>query len=144
MLYCYDFQILLRQAASTVKAVSMELGGNAPFIVFDSASVEQAVQGAMACKFRASGQVTETLLQHCLYFIDGNHDYFIQHQSKKCWSNWIQLFKADSSLKCVSRLNFKILIIFQFNHVLIAMITRCSAFLRFFVLISLIQCSFDD
>ena len=58
----------------------MELGGNAPFIVFDSASVEQAVQGAMACKFRASGQVTEQLLQHCLYFIDGNHAYFIQVQ----------------------------------------------------------------
>ena len=53
----YVFQILLRQAAGTVKAVSMELGGNAPFIVFDSANIDQAVQGAMACKYRASGQV---------------------------------------------------------------------------------------
>ena len=35
----------------------MELGGNAPFIVFDSANVDQAVAGAMASKFRASGQV---------------------------------------------------------------------------------------
>ena len=52
------FQILLHQAASTVKAVSMELGGNAPFIVFDSADIDEAVQGAVACKYRASGQVT--------------------------------------------------------------------------------------
>ena len=36
----------------------MELGGNAPFIVFDSASVEKAVQGAMVSKFRGSGQVS--------------------------------------------------------------------------------------
>lgn len=42
--------------ASTVKKVSLELGGNAPFIVFNSADVKQAVQGAMASKFRASGQ----------------------------------------------------------------------------------------
>ena len=37
----------------------MELGGNAPFIVFDSANVDHAVQGAMVCKFRASGQVSK-------------------------------------------------------------------------------------
>ncbi|KAI0212417.1 Succinate-semialdehyde dehydrogenase, mitochondrial [Lamellibrachia satsuma] len=49
-------KILLHQAASTVKAVSMELGGNAPFIVFDSADIDEAVQGAVACKYRASGQ----------------------------------------------------------------------------------------
>ena len=51
------FQILLQQSASTVKRVSMELGGNAPFIVFDSADVDVAVQGAMTAKFRCSGQV---------------------------------------------------------------------------------------
>ncbi len=50
--------MLLEQSASTVKRVSMELGGNAPFIVFDSANVEHAVQGAMICKFRGSGQVS--------------------------------------------------------------------------------------
>jgi len=54
---CCIGQILLRQAAGTVKRVSMELGGNAPFIVFDSANVDSAVAGAMACKFRCSGQV---------------------------------------------------------------------------------------
>lgn len=44
-------------AADTVKKVSMELGGHAPFIVFDSADVDKAVDGAMASKFRNSGQV---------------------------------------------------------------------------------------
>ena len=51
------FQILLKQAASTVKRVSMELGGNAPFLVFDSADVDQAVTGALAAKYRNMGQV---------------------------------------------------------------------------------------
>ncbi|XP_069051148.1 succinate-semialdehyde dehydrogenase, mitochondrial isoform X2 [Lepisosteus oculatus] len=49
-------KILLRHAAGTVKRVSMELGGLAPFIVFDSADVDQAVAGAMVSKFRNSGQ----------------------------------------------------------------------------------------
>lgn len=49
-------KMLLEQSASTVKKVSMELGGNAPFIIFDSADVDQAVAGTMACKFRCSGQ----------------------------------------------------------------------------------------
>lgn len=50
-------QVLLKMAADSVKRVSMELGGHAPFIVFDSADVERAVGGAMASKFRNSGQV---------------------------------------------------------------------------------------
>ncbi|XP_032950014.1 succinate-semialdehyde dehydrogenase, mitochondrial isoform X5 [Rhinolophus ferrumequinum] len=50
-------KILLHHAANSVKRVSMELGGHAPFIVFDSANVDQAVAGAMASKFRNSGQV---------------------------------------------------------------------------------------
>uniref|UniRef100_A0A8C8TRY7 Succinate-semialdehyde dehydrogenase, mitochondrial n=1 Tax=Peromyscus maniculatus bairdii TaxID=230844 RepID=A0A8C8TRY7_PERMB len=49
-------QILLHHAANSVKRVSMELGGLAPFIVFDSADVDQAVAGAMASKFRNAGQ----------------------------------------------------------------------------------------
>ncbi|XP_071123258.1 succinate-semialdehyde dehydrogenase, mitochondrial-like isoform X1 [Mytilus edulis] len=49
-------KILLQQSASTVKKVSMELGGNAPFIVFDSADLDQAVNGTMVSKFRCSGQ----------------------------------------------------------------------------------------
>jgi succinate-semialdehyde dehydrogenase/glutarate-semialdehyde dehydrogenase len=47
---------LLRGCADTVKKVSMELGGHAPFIVFDDADIEQAIAGAMASKFRNAGQ----------------------------------------------------------------------------------------
>ena len=49
-------KVLLSQCASTVKKVSMELGGNAPFIVFDDADLDAAVAGAMASKYRNSGQ----------------------------------------------------------------------------------------
>jgi len=49
-------KILMRQCADTVKKVSMELGGNAPFIVFDDADLDAAVQGAMASKYRNTGQ----------------------------------------------------------------------------------------
>lgn len=56
-LHSFFFQLLLKMAADTVKKVSMELGGHAPFIVFDSADVDKAVGGAMASKFRNSGQV---------------------------------------------------------------------------------------
>ncbi|GBM16307.1 Succinate-semialdehyde dehydrogenase, mitochondrial [Araneus ventricosus] len=49
-------KLLFEQSASTVKRVSLELGGNAPFIVFNSADVSKAVTGAMASKFRNSGQ----------------------------------------------------------------------------------------
>ncbi|TDS16085.1 NAD-dependent succinate-semialdehyde dehydrogenase [Sphingobacterium paludis] len=47
---------LMQQAATTVKRVSMELGGNAPFIVFDDADIDKAVEGALAGKFRNAGQ----------------------------------------------------------------------------------------
>ena len=49
-------KLLLKQCADTVKRVSMELGGHAPFIVFDDADVDAAVAGAIACKFRNAGQ----------------------------------------------------------------------------------------
>ncbi|CCN47497.1 Succinate-semialdehyde dehydrogenase (NADP+) [Vibrio nigripulchritudo MADA3029] len=47
---------LLKQCADTVKRVSLELGGNAPFIVFDDADIDAAIEGAVASKFRNSGQ----------------------------------------------------------------------------------------
>src|SRR3954467_1481021 len=49
-------QLLMEQCAATVKKTSMELGGNAPFIVFDDADIEMAVKGAIASKYRNAGQ----------------------------------------------------------------------------------------
>ncbi|KAI0068661.1 succinic semialdehyde dehydrogenase [Artomyces pyxidatus] len=49
-------KILYKMAASTIKKISIEAGGNSPFIVFDDADIEQAVEGAIVCKFRGSGQ----------------------------------------------------------------------------------------
>ena len=49
-------RVLMQQTASTIKKVSMELGGNAPFIVFDDADLDAAVEGAMVSKYRNAGQ----------------------------------------------------------------------------------------
>ena len=49
-------KLLMKQCADTVKKVSMELGGNAPFIVFDDADIDAAIEGAIASKFRNAGQ----------------------------------------------------------------------------------------
>jgi succinate-semialdehyde dehydrogenase/glutarate-semialdehyde dehydrogenase len=64
-------RFLMRECADTVKKISLELGGNAPFIVFDDADLEAAVQGAMACKYRNSGQTcvcaNRILVQNGIY-----------------------------------------------------------------------------
>lgn len=49
-------KMLTKLAAGTMKKVSMELGGNAPFIVFEDANLDLAVEGAMVAKFRCAGQ----------------------------------------------------------------------------------------
>ena len=49
-------KILMKQSSSSLKKLSLELGGNAPFIVFDDANIDNAVEGAIASKFRNSGQ----------------------------------------------------------------------------------------
>jgi len=49
-------RVLMKQSAETIKKVGMELGGNAPFIVFDDADLDAAAEGAMICKFRNTGQ----------------------------------------------------------------------------------------
>jgi succinate-semialdehyde dehydrogenase/glutarate-semialdehyde dehydrogenase len=67
---------LIRQCASTVKRVSMELGGNAPFIVFDDADVEAAVRGALASKYRNAGQTC--VCANRLYVQDGVYDVFVE------------------------------------------------------------------
>ncbi|MDE9567224.1 aldehyde dehydrogenase family protein, partial [Xenorhabdus bovienii] len=49
-------RLLMRQCSDSIKKVSLELGGNAPFIVFEDADIEKAVEGAIAAKFRNAGQ----------------------------------------------------------------------------------------
>ncbi len=67
-------KILMEQAASTVKKVSMELGGNAPFIVFDDADVDAAVEGALIAKFRNAGQTC--VCANRLYIQSGVYEEF--------------------------------------------------------------------
>jgi succinate-semialdehyde dehydrogenase/glutarate-semialdehyde dehydrogenase len=69
-------KLLMRQAADTVKKLSLELGGNAPFIVFDDADLDAAVTGAMAAKFRNSGQTCVCVNR--FYIQDGIYDRFVQ------------------------------------------------------------------
>ncbi|MDP5308163.1 NAD-dependent succinate-semialdehyde dehydrogenase [Paracoccus spongiarum] len=67
-------RILLRQAADQVMKCSMELGGNAPFIVFDDADLDAAVEGAMASKFRNNGQTC--VCANRIYVQSGVYDEF--------------------------------------------------------------------
>ncbi|WP_449256810.1 NAD-dependent succinate-semialdehyde dehydrogenase [Bosea sp. (in: a-proteobacteria)] len=69
-------KLLMQQAASTVKKVGLELGGNAPFIVFDDADFDAAVQGAIAAKFRNMGQTC--VCTNRLLVQDGIHDAFVE------------------------------------------------------------------
>jgi succinate-semialdehyde dehydrogenase/glutarate-semialdehyde dehydrogenase len=67
---------LLAQCATTIKKTSMELGGNAPFIVFDDADLDAAVQGAMASKYRNTGQTC--VCANRILVQDGVYDAFAQ------------------------------------------------------------------
>jgi succinate-semialdehyde dehydrogenase/glutarate-semialdehyde dehydrogenase len=67
-------RILLKQAAEQVMKCSMELGGNAPFIVFDDADLDEAVKGAIACKYRNNGQTC--VCANRLYVQSGVYDAF--------------------------------------------------------------------
>ncbi len=69
-------KILLKQSADTVKKVSLELGGNAPFIVFDDADIDEAVKGAIASKFRNAGQTC--VCSNRLFVQDSIYDEFVQ------------------------------------------------------------------
>lgn len=68
-------RILLEQAAGTVKRCSMELGGNAPFIVFEDADLDMAVAGCMSAKFATSGQ--DCLAANRIYVHENIHDAFV-------------------------------------------------------------------
>ncbi|NNC77383.1 MAG: NAD-dependent succinate-semialdehyde dehydrogenase [Woeseiaceae bacterium] len=65
---------LMEQCAGTVKRTSMELGGNAPFIVFDDADLDEAVKGAIICKFRNAGQTC--VCANRILVQDGVYDEF--------------------------------------------------------------------
>ncbi len=74
-------RILLRQSADTVKKLSLELGGNAPFIVFDDADVDAAVEGAIASKYRNAGQTC--VCANRIYVQDGIYDLCAQKLAEK-------------------------------------------------------------
>jgi succinate-semialdehyde dehydrogenase/glutarate-semialdehyde dehydrogenase len=74
-------RILMSQCAPTVKKLSLELGGNAPFLVFDDADVDSAVEGAMASKYRNAGQTC--VCANRLYVQDGIYDSFVRKFAAK-------------------------------------------------------------
>jgi succinate-semialdehyde dehydrogenase/glutarate-semialdehyde dehydrogenase len=74
-------RILLRQSADTVKKLSLELGGNAPFIVFDDADLDAAVEGAIASKYRNAGQTC--VCANRLYVQAGVYDEFARRLAAK-------------------------------------------------------------
>jgi succinate-semialdehyde dehydrogenase/glutarate-semialdehyde dehydrogenase len=74
-------KLLMRQAASTVKKVALELGGNAPFIVFDDADLDKAVEDAIASKFRNMGQTC--VCANRILVQDGVYDAFAERLAAK-------------------------------------------------------------
>jgi succinate-semialdehyde dehydrogenase / glutarate-semialdehyde dehydrogenase len=74
-------RILMAQSAPTVKKMSLELGGNAPFIVFDDADVDSAVEGAMASKYRNAGQTC--VCANRIYVQNGVYDEFVEKFTAK-------------------------------------------------------------
>ena len=73
-------KLLMQQSAATVKKVSLELGGNAPFIVFDDANLDEAVKGAMMSKFRNTGQTC--VCANRLLVQDGVYEAFAEKLAK--------------------------------------------------------------
>jgi succinate-semialdehyde dehydrogenase/glutarate-semialdehyde dehydrogenase len=74
-------RILMRQSADTIKKLSLELGGNAPFIVFDDADLDAAVEGAIASKYRNAGQTC--VCANRIYVQDGVYDAFAAKLAEK-------------------------------------------------------------
>jgi succinate-semialdehyde dehydrogenase / glutarate-semialdehyde dehydrogenase len=85
-------RILLRQSADTVKKLSLELGGNAPFIVFDDADIDAAVEGALASKYRNAGQTC--VCANRLYVQEGVYDEFARRLADK-----VSQFKVGSGVE---------------------------------------------
>jgi len=74
-------RILMAQSAPTVKKMSLELGGNAPFIVFDDADIDSAVEGAFASKYRNAGQTC--VCSNRIYVQEGVYEQFAQKFAAK-------------------------------------------------------------
>ena len=74
-------RILMRQSADTIKKLSLELGGNAPFIVFDDADLDAAADGAMASKYRNAGQTC--VCANRIYVQEGVYDAFAQKLAER-------------------------------------------------------------
>jgi succinate-semialdehyde dehydrogenase/glutarate-semialdehyde dehydrogenase len=74
-------RILMAQSAPTVKKMSLELGGNAPFIVFDDADIDSAVEGAFASKYRNAGQTC--VCSNRFYVQEGVYDQFVEKFAAK-------------------------------------------------------------
>ena len=74
-------RILMRQSADTIKKLSLELGGNAPFIVFDDADLDAAAEGALASKYRNAGQTC--VCANRIYVQDSVYDAFAQKLAEK-------------------------------------------------------------
>ncbi len=74
-------RILARQCAPTIKKIALELGGNAPFIVFDDADIDSAVEGAMISKYRNAGQTC--VCANRLYVQAGVYDSFVEKLAAK-------------------------------------------------------------
>ena len=74
-------RILMAQSAPSIKKLSLELGGNAPFIVFDDADIDSAVEGAMASKYRNAGQTC--VCANRLYVQDGVYEQFVHKFAAK-------------------------------------------------------------
>ncbi|APW43283.1 NAD-dependent succinate-semialdehyde dehydrogenase [Rhodoferax saidenbachensis] len=74
-------RILMAQSAPTIKKMSLELGGNAPFIVFDDADIDSAVEGAFASKYRNAGQTC--VCTNRFYVQEGVYDQFVEKFAAK-------------------------------------------------------------
>jgi succinate-semialdehyde dehydrogenase/glutarate-semialdehyde dehydrogenase len=74
-------RVLMKQCSDTIKKLSLELGGNAPFIVFDDADIDAAVEGAIASKYRNAGQTC--VCANRIYVQDGVYDAFAAKLAEK-------------------------------------------------------------
>src|SRR5690606_23420549 len=74
-------RILMRQSADTIKKLSLELGGHAPFIVFEDADLDAAVEGAIASKYRNTGQTC--VCTNRFFVHDAIYDQFVEKLAER-------------------------------------------------------------